>query len=390
MCLLHLHGPSSWSGSGARPNFASFYSQSSAPGVIMATGSIGKYLSFDPRQVNTYLSRDGGESWDEIRKGPYIYEYGDSGAVLLMARAAAQGDTSELLFSLDLGVCWEGPIKLSQPMSVDNIRVEPMGASRVFVVHGSVVNPAQQGAKLGALAVVDFRVLPFTSPIGACDPLSDYEMWSPRHCLVGATVKIQRRKRTSRCFNSLSFNRTFSSTPCTCALADDFECEFGAERAVNGPAVPCTPIPGFDPATCPLVGGGKAPPLSRTFYRLVSHDVCNDSNGIIDRGGGGKPGGDGGRGGRRRGGGMGGGAIAAIIIAVFLVCACAAACFIARIRDAMVAVAAALFGCLADAWSWARDRLTGGVSSDGYHRPHADSEFALEEADKYSPPEMRD
>ena len=273
-CLLHLHGPSSWVGGGSRPSFASFYSHSSAPGVIMGTGNIGQFLSFDPSHVNTYLSRDGGETWHEIMKGPFIYEYGDHGGLLVMAKYTSSGFTSEILYSLDLGICWEGPIRLAQPMAIDNIRVEPRGFSHTFFVHGRLQQPAY-GKQAGAIATLNFKTLPFSPPIRDCAPTAaDYEIWSPQHCLLGARaaavplcarlpgslcalphpppfsyllpagakVRMQRRKRDARCFNGLNFNRTVSSTPCDCAIVSDFECEFGTERP--GPGQLCAPITG--------------------------------------------------------------------------------------------------------------------------------------------------
>ena len=34
--------------------------------------------------ARTYLSRDGGHSWLEIRQGSYIYEVGDHGGLIVM------------------------------------------------------------------------------------------------------------------------------------------------------------------------------------------------------------------------------------------------------------------------------------------------------------------
>ena len=34
---------------------------------------------------STYFSRDAGLSWDEVAKGSHIYEFGDHGALIVMA-----------------------------------------------------------------------------------------------------------------------------------------------------------------------------------------------------------------------------------------------------------------------------------------------------------------
>jgi len=51
----------------------------------MATGNVGDFLSFRADEVNTYLSRDAGLSWFEVKKGSYIYELGDHGGLIIMA-----------------------------------------------------------------------------------------------------------------------------------------------------------------------------------------------------------------------------------------------------------------------------------------------------------------
>ena len=54
-------------------------------GVILATGNVGKSLAFDPTSVNT-ISRDAGLTWEEIVKGPHIYEFGNNGGLIVIAR----------------------------------------------------------------------------------------------------------------------------------------------------------------------------------------------------------------------------------------------------------------------------------------------------------------
>lgn len=36
--------------------------------------------------MNTYLSRDGGLSWVEIKKGSYIYEISNHGGLIVMSK----------------------------------------------------------------------------------------------------------------------------------------------------------------------------------------------------------------------------------------------------------------------------------------------------------------
>ena len=52
----------------------------------MAVGNLGQSLNrLHPDQINTYLSRDGGMTWEEVKKGSHIYEFGDHGGLIVMA-----------------------------------------------------------------------------------------------------------------------------------------------------------------------------------------------------------------------------------------------------------------------------------------------------------------
>ncbi len=46
---------------------------------------MGEYLSHDRADIATYLSRDGGLEWKELRKEPSMYEFGDQGGILVLA-----------------------------------------------------------------------------------------------------------------------------------------------------------------------------------------------------------------------------------------------------------------------------------------------------------------
>ena len=56
-------------------------------------------------ELNTFLSRDGGLNWQEVRKGPHIYEIGDHGGLIVMAEK--QNATNEIYYSWNEGKSWE-------------------------------------------------------------------------------------------------------------------------------------------------------------------------------------------------------------------------------------------------------------------------------------------
>ena len=52
----------------------------------MATGNTGEYLDPAADATCTWLSRDGGYSWEDVADHSVIYEFGDHGGILLTAR----------------------------------------------------------------------------------------------------------------------------------------------------------------------------------------------------------------------------------------------------------------------------------------------------------------
>jgi len=59
-CSLHLRG---FTDKYSNP----LYSSESAVGILMGVGNTGIFLSQQPEEVNTYLSRDGGHSWFQVK-----------------------------------------------------------------------------------------------------------------------------------------------------------------------------------------------------------------------------------------------------------------------------------------------------------------------------------
>jgi len=109
--------------------FAPPYSQESSIGLIMAVGNEGEELlkaSID--RTNTYLSRDGGVTWSEVKKGPYIYDYGDHGGLIVMAKNLEP--TKEIIYSYNEGLSWHTLEISSVPIDISNIIIEPLSISQ--------------------------------------------------------------------------------------------------------------------------------------------------------------------------------------------------------------------------------------------------------------------
>ena len=96
-CYLHLHGVTT--------NYGTFYSVPSAPGLVMATGNVGRFLSNVPGSTNTYFSRDAGLSWEEVARGSHVYDISNHGGLVVMV--SDQEPTTKLLYSHSQGREWK-------------------------------------------------------------------------------------------------------------------------------------------------------------------------------------------------------------------------------------------------------------------------------------------
>lgn len=173
VCNLQVHGPDAWWRGDYNLSYAGFYTHPSAVGMVITTGNTGAYLSYEPSQVNTYVSNDGGDTFTRVAKGAHIYEFGDWGSILAMAKHAPAGEATEVLFSLDHGKCWSS-VQLSRSIEVRNIVTDPRGAGRRFLLFG-VFNGAS-GTRKGQGGIYTLVRAPFpcesrTSSV-ACAPLS--------------------------------------------------------------------------------------------------------------------------------------------------------------------------------------------------------------------------
>src|SRR5260221_2738163 len=76
-CSLHVHGYTE------RYDFRATFSSPSVVGLIMAVGNVGEKL-VPYGESDTFLSRDAGFTWEEVHKDAHLWEFGDSGSILVM------------------------------------------------------------------------------------------------------------------------------------------------------------------------------------------------------------------------------------------------------------------------------------------------------------------
>jgi len=266
-CSLHLHG--------VTDSWGPFYSSKNAIGLVMATGNVGYHLSDKEDEVHTFFSRDGGLTWSMARAGSHIYEYGDHGAIIVIAddRKASK----EVYYSWDEALTWNELHFSDKATEIENIVIEPQATSQVFVMYGA-------RGEQGVLFQMDFSGLhePRCKGIeSAGDPSSDYELWSPSDgradggkCLLGHQVRYTRRRRAAACFNGEQYERSEFRKTCPCT-EEDYECDYGYERTTDtGPCVAVMAVQSGPPKDC----RGKY--NVSNGYRLVAGDTCDPSKGV--------------------------------------------------------------------------------------------------------------
>ncbi|KAG2093136.1 uncharacterized protein F5147DRAFT_755284 [Suillus discolor] len=272
-CALHVHGFTE------RVDARVTYSSPSVIGVVMAVGNVGDTLG-PYTDSNTFLSRDGGFIWEEVRKGPHLWKFGDSGSVIVIVND--EEPTDHVLFTTDQGLSW-----LEFKFTFDKIRVKdimtaPEGRSRKFILLGQY--PGTAGS---VIVHLDFSSLTHRKClVDVKIPGHDFELWSPSEerdelCLFGQQTLYHRRKRDVNCVvgdtpkapNNIVRN-------CRCR-SEDFECAFNHIRNRDGE---CDLIPGASLlAPDDSCRDGEDYWYERTAYRKVVYSTCEGGD-RIDQG----------------------------------------------------------------------------------------------------------
>eukprot|EP00005_Dracoamoeba_jomungandri_P000043 CAMPEP_0174250240 /NCGR_PEP_ID=MMETSP0439-20130205/471_1 /TAXON_ID=0 /ORGANISM="Stereomyxa ramosa, Strain Chinc5" /LENGTH=806 /DNA_ID=CAMNT_0015330259 /DNA_START=57 /DNA_END=2477 /DNA_ORIENTATION=+ len=256
-CSLNLLGK-------VESSVETIYSTPNAIGLILASGSVGMWVLDEVDELNTYMSRNGGVTWKEIAKGDHLFEFGDHGAVTLIAKSFEQ--TTDLLYSYNDGIDVSTCQFTDEAVNVLDIVIEPENTARTFLVH-------TEKDGLSMLFHVDFS----TTDQVACTA-DDYEYWSPvdeldGKCILGVKMTYKRRKEGRTCYNTKEHGSETITNHCACKR-EDFECDECFEPDYT-----------TDPPTC-VQGSGCSDPFAEPSpcytvynktqgYRLVPGDQCD-------------------------------------------------------------------------------------------------------------------
>ena len=213
ICFLNLHLNSS-------ENVTQLYSIDKMGGFVISQGNIGNFL--DNKKENNYLfsTFDGGRTWQEIKKGEFIYELGDYGYIILLSKKNVK--INELEYSLDKGKTFK-KIKLENEIFIDNIIINDNNFGHFFIILGK----SNKDKKTDIIIEIDLDL--FTS---ICKNKMDYGFENDfsiikslgDNCYFGEKYFFKEKKNYF-CELKFDYSYSYSKEKCICELSD-FECPF--------------------------------------------------------------------------------------------------------------------------------------------------------------------
>ncbi|XP_040043026.2 VPS10 domain-containing receptor SorCS1 isoform X2 [Gasterosteus aculeatus] len=256
-CSLHLHLHVS-----ANPyTSGNIASRDTAPGIIVASGSIGSELTSS--NVSVFVASDAGNTWRQIFNEEYALLYLDQGGALVAIRHTPL-PIRHLWLSFDEGRQWNKYSFTNTPLFVDGVLGEPGEETLIMTIFGHVSHRSEW-----QLVKIDFR-----SIFNRRCTEADYQTWHLHNqgepCLMGVKRIYRKLKPTSRCVMGKTYSVSMTSGPCDCTEAD-FECDYGYERRTNGK---CTPAFWFHPSTMSRSCTTGMTFLNSTGYRKVVSNNC--------------------------------------------------------------------------------------------------------------------
>ncbi|KAF9879093.1 vacuolar protein sorting/targeting protein PEP1 [Colletotrichum karsti] len=248
---------------------------SPAPGLVLGIGNTGKSLkAFD--EGDLYVSDDAGVTWKKTLEGPYKYEFGDQGSLLVAVKDSQKEDIGEVKYSLDHGESWK-TVSLPKDLKVkpELLTTTQDSTSLKFLLVGRTGGGDSPYFHLIAL---DFEGLHERT----CGD-DDMEDWHARPddngkptCLMGHKQTYRRRKKKADCFIKKEFKDPVPVTEdCECTDAD-FECDYNFVRK-DGKCEKAGPIVAPD-------GACKNAKADETFkgssgWRLIPGNTCKRKSG---------------------------------------------------------------------------------------------------------------
>lgn len=215
-CALHIHHYTE------RKDKKKTFSAKTAVGILFAIGNVGSDLG-EIEDADTFMSTDGGVTWKNVKKGPWMWQYGDQGSIIVLVQRATDAidvKTSYVSYSLDEGATWEDYTFADSDVTVLDITTVRTGTSRNFLLW------CKSGRGKLFSVNLDFTGLADRPCENTDDDDSDYYLWSPKHplqdddCLFGHIAKYLRKKPDRQCYNDLDLKRLHEYSHCPCTRQD--------------------------------------------------------------------------------------------------------------------------------------------------------------------------
>ncbi|KAM3077434.1 vacuolar protein sorting/targeting protein PEP1 [Clarireedia jacksonii] len=264
-CSLNIHGFTE------RSDKSHTFSSSAAVGLMLGVGNVGQYLT-SKDDADTFMSSDGGVNWKFVKKGSYMWRFGDQGSILVIVKEDAE--TNIVYYSLNEGDTWIEYKFSDAQMKVKDLTTVPSNNARNFLLWGSID---------GKLTTVNLDFSGLTDRQCKLDENDveggDYYLWTPKHpkqdddCLFGHVSQYHRKKTDSDCYNGRMIPSLHDiAKNCTCTRRD-FECDLNYERQSDGS---CVLVKGYSPPDHSLVC--KNPEAVEWFeptgYRRIPITTC--------------------------------------------------------------------------------------------------------------------
>ena len=216
-CSLHLHSYTE------RRDPRATFSSPSAIGLMMGAGNVGEFLGRKP-EADTFITRNGGVEWFPVKKGNYMWEYGDQGSIIVIV--PEESATKSVYYTLNEGLDWIEYQFSDNEFTIAAISTVPSDKSRNFVLWGK-----ESGSSKIATVNLDFTGLQDRQcELNENRPEDgDYYLWEPKHpiqkdnCLFGHVAQYHRKREEADCYNGLEINHLHNiAKNCSCTR-EDFE-----------------------------------------------------------------------------------------------------------------------------------------------------------------------
>jgi hypothetical protein len=104
---------------------------------MMGVGSVSEHLA-PYKDSDTFLTRDGGFTWEEVHKDAHLFEYGDSGSIIVIVND--EEPTDHVLYTTNEGISWREYKFSDEKYRIRSIVTKPTDTSRKFILLGHKAN----------------------------------------------------------------------------------------------------------------------------------------------------------------------------------------------------------------------------------------------------------